>query len=156
MIDVPTSLWYYDTTPSHFWWTRTFSVSISCEMKFKMFPFDKHNCTLELISGSNDNFTTIESTKVFVREKDINYRNLAFHFKIQAKEPSKKYLNPEFHVNKCPTASLEILLERKQSQFWRLFSEFYFPTFAFSITSLFAFSIPIDSVSLSFQHKCSI
>ena len=147
--DVPTSLWYNDVKAGgHFWWTRTFSVSISCDMKFKMFPFDEHNCSLELIGGNVIQFTKFGDSKAFAKTKDTE--DGKFNVELKGTKISDWHLNPEFTTSLYPEVSLKLSLRRKLADFWRLFSEFYFPTFAFSKLSLFAFSIPTESVRIRY------
>ena len=144
--DVPSDIWYYHGTPSIFWWTRTFSLSLTCEMEFIMFPFDSHNCSLKLVNVDGASFSSMQDSRVFFMNQDTNSEKLKFDVEIHPKNTHLVALKPEFPTSMYSEARIEMILYRKRREFFRLFSEFYLPTFAFSKMALFAYSIPIESV----------
>ena len=141
--DVPTELWFvHNSGPFTFWWTRTFTVSISCQMEFQGFPFDSHECKLKLVDFNNARFSHLVKPRVYFQS---NTERLAFEMEVKSNVPTEVTLKPEFTVL-YSEASIDIKLERKVREFWKLISEFYLPTFIFSKLALISYSIPVDSV----------
>lgn len=144
--DTPSKFWY--NYNEGFWWSRTFLVNLSCQMDFRMFPFDSHDCAIKLGLNSAINYTLLEVHRTYYANASSfegNEDKLRFELRIKSHTSAirKSYSELEYLY---PQISVNISLRRKHKVFTRLLSEFYGPTWMFSKMALISYSIPFESV----------
>ena len=144
-------IWY--SHPNILQSSQVYIVSLSCKMKFSSYPFDSHNCTMKLLNEiGKANYVLLKQPDVFYEGSSENYiyegnpERLKFHTNIKSLPSTFKIIQrskAEFNLN-YSQANIEILLERKR---WSsLITEYYFPTFTYSVLALISYFISIDSV----------
>ena len=143
-------IWYQD--PSIFYWTQTFSISLSCKMRFAEFPFDAHECTLKLVNviGVSD-YILLEEPEIFFNDSEKyiyegNPERLKFDVKINPRPSSVNYYKSSILAGNRSQANIHVQLIRKHKAIFVLISEFYLPTFTYSILALTSYFISVETV----------
>ena len=144
-------IWYEN--PSIFYWTQQFSMSLSCKMSFAEFPFDAHECSLKLVNviGITD-YILLEEPEIFFNDSEEKYiyegnpERLKFNVKIKPKPSSVKFFKSSIFAGNRSQANINVQLIRKHQAIFVLISEFYLPTFTYSILALISYFICIETV----------
>ena len=144
-------IWYEN--PSIFYWTQQFSISLSCKMSFTEFPFDAHECGLKLVNviGITD-YILLEKPELFFNDSEEKYiyegnpERLKFNVKINPAPSSVKIFKSSIFAGNRSQANINVQLIRKHQAIFVLISEFYLPTFTYSILALISYFICIEAV----------
>ena len=144
------SFWYMH--PGHFLHQEYLQLSISCDMKFSNYPFDSHNCSMQLtnIIGNLD-LVILQTPKIYARDEKTNPDGTSFEaqndklqFELKIKALNSSY-NSEFGL-KYSKAEVEINLRRKADIISNLLSSYYAPTSAFAALSLISYCVDPNNV----------
>ena len=144
-------VWYVD--PNVFRWSRYYTVSLSCKMDFSSYPFDSHNCTMELQNAfGRTDFVLLQKPKLFLdgkESKDNVYKGnparLKFETKIQPMPPIIQRYSTSIDNIGMSQVNVDIYLKRKTLS--GLIPEFYLPTFMYSAFALISYFISMDNVA---------
>ena len=147
-------LWY----KSHIQFYETFTIEFTCNMKFHLFPFDQHNCTLDTFSLHQN--VMIDGLYLGVNESYDKLKTVVLDASGQA---FNVHANPELGTESTKWGKMEITfsravvqlhLERNSGQLENLMISFYIPSMAFCIFSQFSFFIKPENVSINHLICC--
>ena len=147
-------LWY----KSHIQFYETFTIEFTCNMKFHLFPFDQHNCTLDTFSLHQN--VMIDGLYLGVNESYDKLKTVVLDASGQA---FNVHANPELGTESSKWGKVEVTfsravvqlhLERNSGQLENLMISFYIPSMAFCIFSQFSFFIKPENVSINHLICC--
>ena len=139
------SFWYKH--PNHFFYQEYLQLSISCDMNFKRYPYDSHQCIMSLTNViGNLDLVTLQSPKIYAGNETQNdpgnlyqAQNDKLQFDVLV-EPLNSTFNSEFGT-KYSKAEVKFFLKRKPTIISNLLSSYYAPTSVLAFLSLISFSI---------------
>ena len=141
-------LWYR-SYKSRLQFYETFTIEFTCNMKFGLFPFDQHNCTLDALSLNQNvlvhNLYLGVNESYEIREKMLDASG----------QPFDVHANPELNTVSIKWSKVGITLsqavvnlhlKRNNGQLETLMISFYIPSMAFCIFSKFSFFVKPENV----------
>ena len=141
-------LWYR-SYKSRLQFYETFTIEFTCNMKFDLFPFDQHNCTLDALSLNQNvlvhNLYLGVNESYEIREKMLDASG----------QPFDVHANPELNTVSIKWSKVGITLsqavvnlhlKRNNAQLGTLMISFYIPSMAFCIFSKFSFFVKPENV----------
>ena len=141
-------LWYR-SYKSRLQFYETFTIEFTCNMKFGLFPFDQHNCTLDALSLNQNvlvhNLYLGVNESYEIREKMLDASG----------QPFDVHANPELNTVSIKWSKVGITLsqavvnlplKRNNGQLETLMISFYIPSMAFSTFSKFSFFVKPENV----------
>ena len=147
------SLWYY--YPDHkVRYTVILTTKVACNMNFQMFPFDSHECILDIKNWIGASYRLVlSSPKIYKidmngqqlggKEFEIDtHGRLDYNFKFKALESSTYFIGDTTYS----MTQVKMLFNRTDKSRQKIFIGYHTTTAIFASLSLLSYFLPIDSV----------
>ena len=137
-------------------YTMILTPKISCNLDFHAFPFDSHECTLDLKNWISTSYRiSLNSPKIYTNDnngKEIggqelkitkNHGKLDYNFGFKTL-PSSVYVDGGYEYS---LAQVKMFFQRTEKSRLKIFGGYHLTTTIFALLSLLSFSIQLDIVA---------